>query len=49
MQLFVNKIMKHFLVDENGPVDSLETRCRKPKVGSDSLLDDSDSLLDNTP
>ena len=38
-QLFVSKIMKHFLVDENGAVDCLNVLCLKPKVGPSTLLD----------
>ena len=44
-QLFVTKIMKHFLVDGNGPADSLKFRCLKPNVGPDTLLDDTPQHL----
>ena len=38
-QLFVSKIIKRFLVDENGAVDCLNVLCLKPKVGPSTLLD----------
>ena len=38
-QLFVSKIMKRFLVDENGAVDYLNILCLKTKVGPSTLLD----------
>ena len=38
-QLFVSKIMKRFLVDENGVVDCLNVLYLKPKVGPSTLLD----------
>ena len=44
-RLFVGKIMKRFLVDENGPVESLQIRCLKPKVGSGTLLEDTPKHL----
>ena len=44
-QLFVCKIIKCFLVDENGSVDSLKVCCLIPKVGSVTLLDDTPSHL----
>ena len=44
-RLFVGKVIKRFLVDENGPVDSLEVRCLKPRVGSGTLLDDTPEFL----
>ena len=46
-QLFVSKIMKHFMVDENSTVDCLNVLCLKPKVGSGTLLDDTPSHLPN--
>ena len=39
VQLFVSKIMKRFLVDENGAVVCLNVLCLKPKVGPSTLLD----------
>lgn len=44
-QLFVRKIGKCFLLDEDGPVDSVEVCCLKLKVGSGTLLDDTQSHL----
>ena len=44
-QLFFGKIVKHFLVDENHTVETLEVCCLKPKVGSGTLVDDSPSYL----
>ena len=44
-QLLVCKIIKCFLVDENGSVDSLKVCCLIPKVGSVTLLDDTPSHL----
>ena len=38
--LFIGKIVRRFLLDEEGPVDSLEIRCMKPKVGSGTVLED---------
>ena len=39
-RLYVGKILKRFLLEENGDVDCLEVRCLKPKVGSGTLLED---------
>ena len=44
-QLFVSKIMKNVLDDENDAVDSLKVCCPKPKVGSGTLLDNVPSHL----
>ena len=38
--LFVGKILRRFLHDEEGPVDSVEIRCMKPKIGSGTILED---------
>ena len=38
--LFIGKILKRFLEDEEGPVESLEIRCLKNKIGSDTILGD---------
>ena len=38
-QLFVSKIMKCFLVDENGAVDCLNVLYLKPKMEPSTLLD----------
>ena len=38
--LFVGKILRRFLHDEEGPVDSLEIRCMKSKIGSGTILED---------
>ena len=43
--LFVGKLVRRFLVDENGPVDSVIMRCLKPKVGSGIILEDTPSHL----
>ena len=37
-KLFVVKILKRFVADENGLVENLEVRCLKPKVGSSILF-----------
>jgi hypothetical protein len=39
-QLFIGKVLRRLLVDENGPVESIEFRCLKPKVGSGTVIDD---------
>lgn len=44
-QLFIGKVLRRFLTDENGPVDTLEIRCLKPKVGSGTIVDDTPSHL----
>ena len=36
--LYIAKILRRFLADENGPVDCIEMRCLKPKVGSVTIL-----------
>ena len=41
--LFVGKILRRFLHDAEGPVDSIEIRCLKPKTGSGTILDDTPS------
>ena len=43
--LFVGKITKRFLDDKNGPVDGLEVRCLKPKVGSGTIVEDTQAHL----
>ena len=39
-RLYIAKVVSRFLVDENGPVESLIMRCLKPKVGSGTILED---------
>ena len=43
--LFVGKLVRRFLVDQNGPVDSFIMRCLKPKVGSGNILEETPSHL----
>ena len=43
--LLVGKVLKRFLEDENGPVESLEIRCLKPKTGSGTVLEDTPESL----
>ena len=38
--LFIGKILKRFLKDEEGPVETLEIRCLKNKIGSGTILED---------
>ena len=35
---YIAKTLRRFLADENGPVDCIEMRCLKPKVGSVTIL-----------
>ena len=46
--LLVRKLLKRFLEDENGPVESLKIRCLKPKTGSGTVVleDTHESLPD---
>ena len=44
-KLYVGKILKRFLADENGLVEKLEVRCLKPKVGSSTILEDTPAHL----
>ena len=43
--IYVGKILKRFLLEENGDVDCLEVHCLKPKVGSGTLLEDTPTHL----
>ena len=43
--LLVGKVLKRFLEDENGPVDSLEIRCLKPKIGSGTIVENTPESL----
>lgn len=43
--VYVGKVVKRFLVDENGPVESVLVRCLKPKSGSSTILGDTPSHL----
>ncbi|KAG1653515.1 hypothetical protein GQR58_025525 [Nymphon striatum] len=43
--LFVGKVLRRFLDDENGPTESLEMKCLKPKVGSGTTLEDTPTQL----
>ena len=36
--LYVAKVLRRFLTDENGPVDKLEMECLMPKYGSGNIL-----------
>ena len=38
--LHVAKVLRRFLYDEDGPVESLLMSCLKPKVGSGNILDE---------
>ena len=38
--LLIGKILRRFLKDEEGPVESLEIRCLKYKIGSSTILED---------
>ena len=44
-KLFVGKILKRFLADENGLVEKLEVRCLKPKVSSGTIPEDTPAHL----
>jgi len=44
-QLYVAKVEKRFLVDEDGPVDTISMRCLKPKTGSGITLTDTPKHL----
>ena len=41
----VGKVLRKFLADPEGPVESLEIRCMKPKIGSGSILEDNPAHL----
>ena len=38
--VIIGKILRHFLMDKEGPVESLEIWCLKNKVGSGTIPDD---------
>ena len=38
--LFVGQLLKRFLVDKSGPVDSIEMKCLKPKMGPGQFLEE---------
>ena len=44
-QLLIAKVLKRFLEDEDGPIESFEMKCLKPKVGSGIVLDDTPNHL----
>ena len=39
------KVIRRFLVDQHGPVESILMRCLKPKAGAGTLLEDTPSHL----
>ena len=38
-QLYVGKVTKRFLADEDGPTESIKLDCLKPHFGSGTVLD----------
>ena len=47
--LYIGRLLKRFLKDEDGAVDSIQLHCLKPKVGSSTILEDTpDHLPDIT-
>jgi len=44
-RLFIGKIVKRFLTDKDGSVESLEIRCLKPKVGYQTTIEDTPEHL----
>ena len=44
-RLFVAKVVRRFLSDHSGPAESLEMRCLKPRVGSETILEDTPAHL----
>ena len=45
--LYVGKVLKRFLGDEDGPVTGVEFRCLKPKFGSSTILESNPKHLGN--
>ena len=43
--LFVGKICRRFLIEEDGDVDKVEIRCLKPKIGQGTTLEDTPEHL----
>ena len=43
--LYIAKFVKRFLADEDGPVDECLMRCLKPKIDSETLLEDNPKHL----
>ena len=46
--LFIGKVLRRFLTDENGPIESVEVRCLKSKVGLGTILEDTPAHLHKT-
>ena len=44
-RLYVGRLLKRFLKDEDGDVDSIQLHCLKPKVGSGTVLEDTPDHL----
>ena len=43
--LYVGKLMRRFLSEKDGPIESIEVKCLKPKFGSGTVLEDTPSHL----
>ena len=39
-KLYIGRLLRRFLLEEDGKVESIEMRCLKPKVGSGTVLED---------
>ena len=39
-RLFIGKVLQHFLNEKDRPVESIEFRCLKPKVGTGTVFED---------
>ena len=44
-RLCLGQLMKRFLKDENGDVDTIEMRCLKPRVGLSTVMEDTPDHL----
>ena len=43
--MYIGRLLKRFLKDEDGAVDSIQLHCLKPKVGSSTILEDTPDHL----
>ena len=43
--LYIAQVVRRFLVDKDGPIDSILMRCLKPKIGSGITLEDTPKHL----
>ena len=46
-KLYIGRLLRRFLLEEDGKVESIEMRCLNPKVGSGTVLEDTPDHLPN--